>query len=311
MSYTAFDNIESGIAPGIIKGLLPIEDVADALSYRKALEVQVFLDVSDFGISQRDLTGRWQVRVRSNGARDAAGNYLGLVLFKQTVEWTARVVALSLGFGLALVTWQPLGDGGAGKQQTTVVGGQPCAVVTDVNDAAQMEAYGQSGAWRFLDTVSFLPNATPRAKYDAEKGFSLFTPEGAATVGGYTFNAVWQSPYYRYEISSGAILETVFDNWQSSILTEARYTVSQREGASGSAALLDVRTGAHWRLFVVRGVLNSRLQILRSRQLRGELSSLEVQFGQGRDLLNQRDEWLNAPPFAFLSIKPSPGRAEL
>jgi hypothetical protein len=287
MAYTTFESIGGG-ENGTEIGELPIEDIAEALAYRKALEVQVFLDPGDFGVSFKDLTGRWRVRVRLNGNRDSTGAYTAPIIFEQTIEWTARVFALALGGGLTLVTWQPLGDGGSGKQQTSIVAGQACAVVDDVNDLAQMAAYGATGAWRFLDTVSFLPTATPRHKFDAEKGFTIFTAEGAATVGGYSFHAVYQSPYYRYEAPNRSILETVFDNWQSSLLTEARYTVSQRKGASGEALLFDERTGAHWRLFVDRLVGTSRLQIIRSRQVRGVLERTDTQFGQGISLETEK-----------------------
>ncbi len=283
MAYTDFENVKGG-QNGTVKGELPVEDIWDAFAYRKALEVQVFINPGDFGISQVDLKGQWKVRLREDGSRDAQGKLTASVLFEQTITWTARVIALSLGGGLALVTWQPLGDGGSGAQQTSIVDGQACAIVENVNDPAQVDAlniYGQSGAWRFIDTVSFLPNATPRQKYDVERGFSIFMPEGAATVGGYTFHAVWQSSYYRVEVPEGAVLDTVMDSWQSSILTEARYTVSGREGAAGEAFLLDARTGERLHVFVDRSASKPKVVCRRTRQTRGTLLEGQIEYGHG------------------------------
>lgn len=287
MAYTTFQGVKSGLN-NTVKGELPIEDIWEAFAYRKELTVQVFIDVDPSSviptIKGRDLMGQWKVRLHENGARNAQGKLTAPILFEQTVTWAAHVTIATFPPGISLVTWAPKGDGGSGSQQTSIVDGRDCPIVTNVNDPAQvadLEAYGRLGAWQFVDSATIRPTATPRQKYDAEQGFTLFTDEGAATVGGYNFFATWQSPYYRMDLAEGAVLDTVFDNWQSSILTEARYTVSGRESAQGEAILFDERLGVRTHIYVARGALTPSIQCIRTRQLRPNLTSLQVQFGTG------------------------------
>ena len=239
--YSPFDNIDSGES-GTVEGLLPLEGPASAFRYRKQIIVNVFIDVG-FGIGFKDIKGRWKVRIRVDASRNADGSYAGEILFEQEVEWTARVVILNLG--VAFVSWQPLGDGGSGKQFTPIAGGEECALYDEANAAP----YGESGAWRFVDRT-VRPDSTPAQKYDVEKGFSIFSSEGAATIGGYQFFAVWQSQDYLTDIPEGAILETVFDNWAVGTLdSESLYTFSYKEGATGFEAVRDPRAGTTWTFY--------------------------------------------------------------
>jgi hypothetical protein len=232
--YTDFDGIGSGES-GTVEGLLPIDDAdgaAEAFRYRKHIIVNVILPV---GAAFVDLTGEWKVRVREDGSREdnsPTGAYSGAILFEQTVKWTARIVAGGGGNPF----WMPLGDGGSGKQMTSICDGEECAVVEDVNDAAAMAAYGQNGAWRFVD-ANIKENATDRQKYDAEKGFTLFDNSGGTV--GYQFAADWQSAGYRCEIPQGAILETVSDHWSGAALdSEANYLFSYKPGTAAKISLV-------------------------------------------------------------------------
>lgn len=229
--YTDFKGVGSGES-GTVEGLLPIDGAAEAFRYRKHIIVNVILPV---GAAFVDLTGEWKVRVRENDAREGGsptGAYTGAVLFEQTVKWTARIVAGGGGNPF----WMPLGDGGSGKQMTSICDGQECATVEDVNDAAAMAEYGQNGAWRFVDG-NIRDNATDRQKYDAEKGFTLFDNSGGAV--GYQFAADWQSANYLCVIPEGAILETVSDHWSGAALdSEANYLFSYKPGTVGTLPMV-------------------------------------------------------------------------
>lgn len=252
--YSEFDNIDSGES-GTVEGLLDLEGEATAFRYRKQIFVTVLgSDPSNFSQAIR---GNWKVRIRASAARDPqTGAYTGAIIFEQEEFWTANVIAFGFG-GIDFISWSPGGPGGSGNQKTTICNGQPCAAFDNPNSATPQElaAYGETGAWRFVDG-NLSGNPTPGQKYDYERGFvapETFTPEGVATIGGFTFTCEWQSANYLCEdfpIPEGAIFETVFDRWQVGALdTEALYRFSYKAGAIGFEALRDPRAGTTWAFF--------------------------------------------------------------
>jgi hypothetical protein len=249
--YTDFDHMESG-RNGTIKGKLPIKGSTRAFRYRKTIILDV--DVGGLGDDSRDVVGEWVVRIRENADVDEVGKYNGKILFEQTIKWTARIYVLNLG--VSFIYWQALGDGGSGKQRTTICAEQECAVVLDVNDKEEMAAYGETGAWRFLNNSAVRPEATDRAKYDAEKGFSIITEEAAYTFGNYKFFADWQSANYLCDIPEGAVFDVQRDFWPiGSLDKEAAFTFSYLPGNPVLHSLRDSRIGQSWCLYTRNGMV--------------------------------------------------------
>ncbi len=240
-------------------GLLPIQVGASAFRIKHALIVNVFL--GDFSqTATKDIKGSWTYRIRADASTNVNGKPVGTILFEQSVEWTARVTALADPLtGIGLVTWQPLGDGGSGKQQTSVCQVQPCPTVPDINNATaqQLADYGASGAWRFLDTPINVSNETPAQKYAVEEGFTIFQEEGAATVGTYQFFADWESANYLCEVPEGAFFEVVHDTWQNGTLDrQASYSFSYKSALlSVTVSLMEPRSGQSWFLYLDSGTL--------------------------------------------------------
>ena len=250
--YTDFDNVDSGES-GTIEGLLPLEGSASAFRYRKQIFVVVLgADPTNFN---QPIKGRWKVRLRASSARDGEnGPYIGAILFEQEVEWVANVTAI--GMGMDFITWYPQGPAGSGKQFTSICNAEPCAIIPNISNATEEElkAYGETGAWRFVDNSFNKENWTPGQKYDNERGFvtpDSFVPEGMWAIGGLTFTCEWQSADYVCEgLDEGAILETVSDSWQTGSLdSEAFYTFSYKEGASGFEILRAPRAGLTFYVF--------------------------------------------------------------
>ncbi len=246
--YSEFDNVGSGLN-GTIEGLINIDGSASAFRYRKVLQIIFLGSVSDnFSIVVR---GNWTVRIRENSERNPDGSYKGAILFEQEVTWEADIIAFNFG-GIDFVTWAPRGPAGSGEHKTSIVNGEACAVVTDVNagNDAELAAYGETGAWRFLDNSAVRPTFTPGQKYDVERGFvptESFNPTGVASIGGFVFFCEWQSADYLGDAPEGAIFETVFDHWQvGTIDTEAGYTFSYKAGDELFDGLRDVWTGQGW-----------------------------------------------------------------
>lgn len=260
--YSNFRSVKSGNNQ-TFKGALPLDGQnAAAFQYQKSIVVDVFL--SNFGGTVfRDLKGDWKIQLKASPSEDAK------VLFEQRIEWTARVVAIGMG-PFSLVTWQPLGDGGAGKQQTSICNGQECAVIEEPSIATDEEwqAYGETGAWRFLDNPTIRPSMTPQQKYNAEKGFTIFRDEGVATSGTYSFFATWQNAIigYNCDIPSTAVLQIVYDRWQfASLQREAAYQFAFKLGQAASQMLWDRHSGEHW-LFYSDG---GKVKTQRHRRLQG------------------------------------------
>ncbi|HEY0076811.1 MAG TPA: hypothetical protein VGB77_22195 [Abditibacteriaceae bacterium] len=246
--YSEFDNVDSGEF-GTVEGLLPLDGSASAFRYRKILQIVFHGSASDsFSIVVK---GNWFVRVRENAERNPDGSYKGAILFAQEVTWEADIIAINMG-GIDFVTWAPRGPAGSGEHKTSMVNGEDCAVVSDINSGneAELAAYGETGAWRFLDNSAVRPTFTPGQKYDVERGFvptETFKPEGVATIGGFVFFCDWQSADYLCDMPEGAILETVFDHWQvGAIDMEAGYTFSHKAGDELFDGVRDAWTGQGW-----------------------------------------------------------------
>lgn len=241
--YLPFDNVGSG-ENGTVEGLIDMEGPASAFRYRKELQILVRGAAdSDF----TTVTGNWKVRIREDASRSVDGSYTGRILFEQEVKFRALITAIDVG-GFFLVTWQPLTT----KAYTTICNGEECAVIDADESDESKAAYGTDGAWRFLDTAR-LPT-TLQSKIDLEYavvGATDFESEGAATSGGYSFFAAWQSENYLCEFPEGAIFETVFDHWQvGTIDDEATFQVSYKPGGSVGGALYDMRVGTTWYFYV-------------------------------------------------------------
>lgn len=253
--YSEFDNVGSGES-GTIEGLLPIEGSASAFRYRKV--IQIVVTGTFEGSFGAQVKGNWLVRVRENGFRGGDGAYVGAILFEQEVFFTADITVVPMGPGLNLVTWKPLGPAGSGEHRTSICNGEECAIVENVYDPkpGEIEAYGANGAWRFRDSSINTGNMTPRQKYEFERGFSDWEDEGVATSGSYIFFAEWQSSDFLSDFPEGAILETVYDRWQTGQLdTEALYTFSYKPGEELFDAVSDAWTGQKWWIYKGNGAM--------------------------------------------------------
>lgn len=256
-TYTDFATV-------VPSGALKIDGGASAFRYQKNILINVF---GDFASSYSQvLTGEWKIRVREDARKDANGKPNARVLFEQTVTWQAMVTAINIG-GISFVTWQPLGDAGSGKQQTTICNGEVCATIPNIYIATQQQLadYEVSGAWKFLDRTP-AQNSTPNQHFVQEEGFTIFTPEGAAEIGGYSFSAVWESANYLCDIPEGALFEVVTDKWQFGTLNrQAAYAFSYKKGELEQTldTLFEKRTGQRWFLYVA----DNALKLTRSRHI--------------------------------------------
>ncbi len=225
-SYTPYKNVESGLAPGTIKGLLPM-DGEDASAFRYRKELFFHVDLSRFtSTASQIISASWK-----NQLLDAPK---GKVLFEQEVTYRIAVTALTDPFfgGIGLVTWQPL-DGGNGKIQTTIINGQTIDPTT---------------AWQSVDT----PIPT---EFSETTGYTIFAPEGVATVGGYDFFGTWYSPGYLCDLPAGGVLDRVFDRWGiGTLLTEATYAFGFKLAASDRICL-DKYLGKTWWFHKAAGAL--------------------------------------------------------
>ncbi len=259
--YTPFENIKSGLHGGA-EGLLDIDGEASAFRYRK----QIFVTVGgiDPSNARQIIKGNWKVRLRETPHRSAeSGAYDSAILFEQEVRWQANVIAIGSD-AFAFISWSPGGPAGGGDQKTTICNGQPCVALDNIFTATpeQLTAYGESGAWRFVDGNGD-SDALPNQKFDYERGFvapETFTPEGNFFSGSVTFSCEWQSAGYLCEdipIPEGAILETVFDRWQVGALDdEALFRFSYKPGSgAGFDVLRSSRAGITLAFFADAGLL--------------------------------------------------------
>lgn len=202
--FEAVNDLETGKL-----ALLPLEEIGDAEGFRYRKDLHIHVQLSTFGNNlQQTLTGKWQIRLRESAAPDAP------ILFEQTVEWRAQIIALIDPFfgSIALVTWNPL-DNGDGRFTTTIV------------DGGTVEP---SEAWKYVDFLNPTENS--------EIGITDFEPTGVATVGTFEFFATFYSPPYLSFVPEGAVLDRVFDNWGMGFLDQnATFQFSFKEGK----ALLD------------------------------------------------------------------------
>lgn len=93
--FEAVNDLETGKL-----ALLPL-DGGDAIGFAYRKDLHIHIQLSTFGNNlQQTLTGKWQIRLRESAAPDAS------ILFEQTVEWRAQIIALIDPFfgSIALVT---------------------------------------------------------------------------------------------------------------------------------------------------------------------------------------------------------------
>lgn len=209
--------------------LLPLEESAGGFRYRKELFIEVPLYLFDDDVSV-DLTWQWTTEIRDSALETAHTD------FESEVTWTARITAIKDPFfgTIGAVTWQPLGDGGSGKIETTIING------SDIDPTT---------AWQYVDT--------PTPTVNSEMGFTVFTPEGVITADSITFFAVWFSPKWLLEkpFEPGYILDANDSTSIGSIQDESTYFFSFKAAGSGSHAIEDARIGARWLFYRKDGKL--------------------------------------------------------
>lgn len=219
--------VQSGMAPGTTKGLLPLTEQAGAFYYVKSLMFMVPPNL--FGASSGlKISGSWKIHIKPSFDSD-------VVLFEQEVKWEALAVAIgdtffgaalgasgglvgvsvgaAIGGGINLATWIPL-QNGDGIIKTTIING------SEIDPATGKD---------YLDLGQ------------AEVGITTFNDYGAVTTGGVLMMASWMSPTYRMDIPVGAVLDRVFDHWQVGRLQpEALYSFAFKPGTPKISTLLDV-----------------------------------------------------------------------
>ena len=195
--FQAVDVLDNDIA------LLPLDGPAEGFKYRKMLILEVPAFLFDGGVSFKDLTWDFAFRVRESAEPESR------ILFQSETRWTARITVLKdpFGAGLELISWQPLGDAGAGKTTTTIINGEP------VDPAV---------AWKFVDKT--------RPTENDGQGYTIFSSEGVAAIGTYYFFAAWYSPSWLCDLDEGMVLDANDATSIGSISDEATYEVSTRAG---------------------------------------------------------------------------------